>query len=103
MPHCEWRRGDLYRRSSCRGLHPHFFLCSWPCEFPRTLLLETVWKVLGGRDGGLRSVPWRAVDTLRICPTTNGVTSARIFPSPQGGDLLGCTPYGRSSTPSSTS
>jgi hypothetical protein len=65
--------------------------------------IETVWKVLGGRDGGLRFAPWRAGDTLQICPTTNGVASVRIFPSPQGGDVLGCTPYGRSSTPSSTS
>ena len=40
-------------------------------ELPR----ETVWKVLGGRDGDLRSVPWRAGDTPRICPTTNGVAS----------------------------
>ena len=44
---------------------------------------ETVWKVLSGRDGGLRSTLWRAGDTLRICQTTNGVASGRIFPSPQ--------------------
>src|SRR3954454_11606945 len=70
-------------------------------HFPDSLL-ETVWKVLGRRDGGLRSALWRAGDTLRICPTTNGVASIRIFPSPQGGDVLGCTAYGRSSTLSST-
>src|SRR3712207_9423084 len=63
---------------------------------------ETVWKVLGRRDGDLRSVPWRAGDTPRTCPTTNGVASARIFPSPQGGDAQGFTACGRSSTPSST-
>src|SRR3712207_5924423 len=63
---------------------------------------ETVWKVLGRRDGGLRSVPWSARDTPRTCPTTNGVASARIFPSPQGGDAQGFMACGRSSTPSST-
>src|SRR5918994_3739473 len=52
------------------------------------ILSETVWKVLGRRDGGLRSGPCRAGDTLRICPTTNGVALVRIFPSPQGGDVL---------------
>src|SRR5829696_6660065 len=67
-------------------------------ESPR----ETVWKVLGGRDGSLRCAPWRAGDTLQICPTMNGVASVRIFPSPQGGDAPGFTAYGRSSTPSST-
>src|SRR5215218_5658598 len=69
--------------------------------FPNSFT-EIVWKVLGGRDGGLRSALWRAGDTPPICPTTNGVASVRIFPSPQGGDVLGYTAYGRSSTPSST-
>jgi transposase len=40
--------------------------------------------VLSGCVGGLRSAPWKAGDTLRICPTTNGVASARICPAPQG-------------------
>jgi hypothetical protein len=53
--------------------------------------LETVWKVLGGRDGGLRSTPWRAEDTPRICQTTNGVASTHIFPSPQDKDAPGFT------------
>jgi hypothetical protein len=57
---------------------------------------ETVWKVLGGRDGGLRSAPWRAGDILRICPTTNGVASARICPLLQAKDALGFTAYGLS-------
>ena len=52
----------------------------------------------GGRDGELRSAPWRAGDTPRIYPTTNGVASARIFPSPRAGDALDFTAYGRSST-----
>jgi len=63
---------------------------------------ETVWKVLSGCEGGLRSALWRAGDTLRICPTTNGVASARICLAPQGEDAPGFTAYGRSSTPSST-
>jgi hypothetical protein len=58
---------------------------------------------LGGRDDGLRSVPWRAGDTPQICPTPNGVASARIFPSPQGKDAPGFMAYELSSTPSSTS
>jgi|SRR5215218_5294846 len=69
----------------------------------QTVSPETVWKVLGERSGSLRSAPWRAGDTLRICPTTNGVASARICPDPQDKDALGFTAYGRSSTPSSTS
>src|SRR5215208_4064574 len=60
-------------------------------DFPDSLFKETVWKVLGGRDDGLRSAPWRAGDTPRICPTTNGVLSARIFPSPREKDAPGCT------------
>lgn len=40
--------------------------------------------MLGGRDGGLRFAPCRAGDTLQICPTTNGVASGGIFPSPPG-------------------
>ncbi len=67
-------------------------------ELPR----ETVWKIVSGGDGGVRSAPWRAGDTPRIYPTTNGIASVRIFPSPQGEDVLGCTAYGQSSTPSST-
>src|SRR5215210_3999470 len=63
---------------------------------------ETVWKVLGGRDGGLRSTLWRAGDILRIYPTMNGGASARIFPSPQDKDAPGFTACERSSTPSST-
>src|SRR5829696_634941 len=47
------------------------------------------------------SAPWRAENTLRICPTTNGAASVRIFPRLQDGDVLGFTAYGRSSTPSS--
>jgi transposase len=60
-------------------------------EEPRNPLLETVWKVLGGRDVGLRSAPWRAEDTPRICPTTNGVVSARTCPAPQDKDAPGFT------------
>jgi hypothetical protein len=52
---------------------------------------ETVWKVLGGRDVGLRSAPWRAEDTPRICPTNNGVVSARTCPAPQEKDAPGFT------------
>src|SRR5829696_8641537 len=51
-------------------------------ELPR----ETVWKVLSGCSGGLRSALWRAKDTLRICPTMNGVASVRICLVPQGKD-----------------
>jgi methylglyoxal synthase len=46
---------------------------SYGSLYSPSCLEEAVWKVLGGRDGGLRSVPWRAGDTLLICPTTNGV------------------------------
>src|SRR5215217_6166812 len=63
---------------------------------------ETVWKVLGGRDGRLLSAPWRAGDILRICPTTNGVALARIYPSISDTDAPGFTACERSSTPSST-
>src|SRR5215203_5887242 len=58
-----------------RVLHGH--------GFPRRTLLETVWKVLGQRDGGLRLASWRAGFTPRICPTKNGFASAHIFPSPK--------------------
>src|SRR5829696_3042022 len=61
-------------------------------ELPR----ETVWKVLSGCSGGLRSALWRAKDTLRICPTMNGVASVRICLVPQGKDAPGFTAYGRS-------
>ena len=71
-------------------------------QLPRTPLLETVWKRRGGCDGGLRSALWRTSDIPRICPTTNGVASARIFPSPPGEDAPGCTACGPSSMPSST-
>ena len=65
---------------------------------------ETVWKVLSGCSGGLRSALWRAKDTVRSCPTMNGVASVRICLVQQGKDaLLGFTAYGRSLTPSSTS
>jgi hypothetical protein len=43
-----------------------------------------------GRDGGLLCALWRAGDTPRICPTTNGVASVRIcrirphLPGPTG-------------------
>jgi hypothetical protein len=63
--------------------------------FPDSLR-ETVWKVLSGRSGGLHSALWRAKDTLRICPTMNGVASVRICLVPQGKDALGFTAYGRS-------
>jgi hypothetical protein len=63
--------------------------------------LETVWKVLSGRDGGLRSTLWRAGDTPPICQTTNGGASSPISPSPQGKDAQGFTAYELSSTPSS--
>src|SRR5829696_4671332 len=59
--------------------------------FPDSLSRETVWKLLAGRDGGLRSALWRAKDTPRICPTTNGVASAHIFPSPQDKDAPAST------------
>src|SRR5215208_5653526 len=52
-------------------------------ELLRIPLLETVWKLLSGRNGGLRCAPWRAGDTLPICPRRNGVASARIFRNPQ--------------------
>src|SRR5215213_5112887 len=42
-------------------------------------------------DDGLRSAPWRSPDTPRICPTTNGSASARIFPNPREKDAPGCT------------
>src|SRR5215208_837752 len=47
---------------------------------------ETVWKVLGGRNSSLRSAPWRAEVTPRICQTTSGVVSARTFLAPQDKD-----------------
>jgi hypothetical protein len=58
---------------------------------------------LSGHDGGLRSALWRAGDIPRICLTTNGIVSGRIFPSPQDKDVPGCTACGPSSTPFSTS
>src|SRR5215213_10364071 len=82
-------------------IHPHTYPVPGRMTTPRLfneLPRETVWKVLGGRDGSLRCAPWRAGDTLQICPTMNGVASVRIFPSPQGGDAPGFTAYGRSST-----
>src|SRR3712207_2680547 len=60
---------------------------------PRISLPETVWKVLGGRDGCLRSLPWRARDTPRIFPTTNGAVSARICPSTRDKEAPGFTAY----------
>src|SRR5918995_1721673 len=47
------------------------------------LVEETVWKILGGHSGDVRSSPWRAENMPRICPTKNGVTSARIFLGPK--------------------
>jgi hypothetical protein len=74
--------------------HPRFV---FPTHGAVSLLLRQ-WLA----PSSLVGTPWRVGDTLRICPTTNGGASVRIFPSPQGGDVLGCTVYGRSSTPSST-
>ena len=77
-------------------------------EFPRITLLETVWKVLGGRVSDLRYAPWRpwrAGDTPPICPTTNGGPSAPISPicpSTPDKDAPGYTTRGRSSMRSST-
>jgi hypothetical protein len=49
--------------------------------------LETVWKVLGGRDGGLRSAPWQS----RRYPTDLSdddewrCISAHLLPEPAAG------------------
>src|SRR5919107_1398727 len=53
-------------------------------------------------DGGLRSALWRARDTPRICPMTNGTVSALICPSTHVEVAPGSTACGRSSMPSST-
>src|SRR5215208_8239927 len=58
-------------------------------ELPRIPLIETVWKVLGERDGGLSLAPCTARDIPRICPTMNGTVSARIFPNTRGKDARG--------------
>jgi hypothetical protein len=104
-PSCRCRRplpeqGRSYLEG--RGIAPRPILCLRN-RTSENASSETVWKVLGGRDGGLRSTPWRAGDTPQICPTTNGIASARICPSPQDKDAPGFTAYGRSSTLSSTS
>src|SRR5215218_5921925 len=52
---------------------------------------ETVWKLRGEHDVCLRSALWRARNTLRICPTRNGVASALIFPNPPEKGALGFT------------
>src|SRR5215218_4466466 len=80
-------------------IHPHTYPVPGSMTTPRLfneLPRETVWKVLSGCSGGLRSALWRAKDTLRICPTMNGVASVRICLVPQGKDAPGFTAYGRS-------
>ena len=88
------------RRAMSRPPRPTYSVCwIWSSEnSPSRDCLES----LGGRDGGLRSVLWRAGDTPRICQTVNGVASARIFPVLQGKDVPGFTASGRSSMPFST-
>src|SRR5215211_5752983 len=63
---------------------------------------ETVWKILGGRNADVRFAPWRARNTPRTYPTTNGITSSLIFLRPQGEDAPRFTVHGRSLTRSST-
>src|SRR5215204_2697684 len=79
---------DSLRSEPC-GFEAPYSMHHTACRLPRIPLLETVWKVLGERDGGLRFAPCTARDIPRICPTTNGAVSARIFPNTRGKDARG--------------